>query len=81
MFEAASFNIRYNYIMGRPFLLKFMLVIHTAYATIKMPDPKGVITIKAGQRDGLACENEILTHVGRFGEKAAQEQAAKVVKT
>jgi hypothetical protein len=41
MFEVASFNNGYNYILGRPFLLKFMAVIHTAYATIKMPDPRG----------------------------------------
>jgi hypothetical protein len=48
-FEVASFDISYNYILMRPFLLKFMAVIHTAYATIKMPDSKGVITIKADQ--------------------------------
>jgi hypothetical protein len=48
-FEVASFDIRYNCIRERPFLLKFMAVIHTANATIKMPDPKGVITIKADQ--------------------------------
>jgi hypothetical protein len=29
----------------------------------------------------LACENTILTHVGRFSEKATQEQAAKTAKT
>jgi hypothetical protein len=46
MFEVASFDIGYNCILGRPFLLKFMAVIHTAYATMKMPRPKGVITIK-----------------------------------
>jgi hypothetical protein len=46
-FEVVSFNIGYNCILKRPFLLKFMVVIHTAYTTIKMPDPKGVITIKA----------------------------------
>jgi hypothetical protein len=40
-FEVARFNIGYNYILGRPFLLKFMAVIHTAYATIKMPSPRG----------------------------------------
>jgi hypothetical protein len=48
-FEVASFDIEYNCILGRPFLLKFMVVIHTTYATIKMPGPKGVITIKADQ--------------------------------
>jgi hypothetical protein len=47
MFKVASFDIGYNYILRRSFLLKFMAVIHTAYATVKMPSPKGVITIKA----------------------------------
>jgi hypothetical protein len=40
-FEVASFNIGYNCILGRPFLPKFMAVIHTAYAIIKMPGPRG----------------------------------------
>jgi hypothetical protein len=38
-FEVASFDIRYNCILGRPFLLRFMAVIHIAYATIKMSGP------------------------------------------
>jgi hypothetical protein len=80
-FEVASFDIGYNCILKRPFLLKFMMVIHTTYATIKMPGPKGVITIKVDQCDALACENATLTQAGLFGEKAAQEQAAKVAKT
>jgi hypothetical protein len=70
-FEVASFDIGYNCILGRPFLLKFMAIIHTTYATMKMSGPKGVITIKADQRDALACENVTLTHVRRFGEKEA----------
>jgi hypothetical protein len=63
-FEVASFNIGYNCILGRPFLLKFMAVIHTAYAMMKMPGPKGVIMIKVDQHDALACENTTLTQVG-----------------
>jgi hypothetical protein len=62
-FEVASFDIGYNCILGRPFLLKFMMAIHTAYAMIKMPGPKGVITLKSDQRDALAFENATLTHV------------------
>jgi hypothetical protein len=80
-FEVASFDIRYNRILGRHFLLKFMAAIHTAYATIKMPGPKGVIIIKSDQHDALACENVALTHARRFGKKEAQELAAKVAKT
>jgi hypothetical protein len=49
MFEVASFDIGYNCILRRSFLLKFMAVIHIAYAIIKMLGPKGVITIKADQ--------------------------------
>jgi hypothetical protein len=80
MLEVVSFNIRYNRINRRHFLLKFMTVIHIAYATLKIPSPKGIITIKTNQHDALACENATLTHDGRFSEKAAQDQAAKVVK-
>jgi hypothetical protein len=61
MFEVGSFDIGYNCILGRPFPLKFMVVIHAAYATMKMHGPKGVITIKADQHDALACENAMLT--------------------
>jgi hypothetical protein len=80
-FEVASFDIGYNCNLERSFLLKFMTVIHTAYATFKMPSPKGVITIKADQCDVLACENTTLKHAGRFGEKATQEHASKIAKT
>jgi hypothetical protein len=79
-FEVASFNIGYNCILGWPFLLKFMAVIHTAYATIKMPGPKGVITLKSNHRDVVACENAALTHAGKFGNKKAQDLAVKMAK-
>jgi hypothetical protein len=60
--------------------LRFMTVIHTAYATIKMTGPRGVITLKSDQCDALACENVALTHTGRFDEKEAQNLVAKVAK-
>jgi hypothetical protein len=80
MFEVASFNIGYNCILGRQFLLKFMAVIHTAYATIKLYGPRGVITLKSNQRGALTCENTTLTHAGKFSEKEVQNLAAKVFK-
>jgi hypothetical protein len=79
-FEVASFDISYNCILGRPFLLKFMAVIHTAYATIKMPGPKGVITLTSDLRDAVACENAALTHAGKFGNKEVQDLAVKMAK-
>jgi hypothetical protein len=72
-FEVASIDIEYNCILRRPFRIKFMAVIHITYATIKMTGQKGIITIKADQRDALACKNASLSHTGCFGEKAAQE--------
>jgi hypothetical protein len=79
-FEVASFDIGYNCILGRPFLLKFIAVIHTAYATIKMPGSKGVITLKSDHRDAVACENAALTHAEKFSNKEAQDLAVKMVK-
>jgi hypothetical protein len=81
MFEVASFDIGYNCIIGRPFLLKVMTVIHTDYATIKMAGPRGVITLKSDQRDALACENTTLTYAKRFGKEEAQKLTVKVAKT
>jgi hypothetical protein len=57
-FEVASFDIGYNCILGRPFILKFTTIIHTVYATIKMPGPKGIIVLKSDPHDALACETQ-----------------------
>jgi hypothetical protein len=65
-FEVTSIKIVYNCIPGGRFLLKFMAVIHIAYATLKMPGPKGIITIKADLLDALAYENTRLSHIGCF---------------
>jgi hypothetical protein len=80
-FEVARFDIGYNCILGKPFLLKFTAIVHTAYATIKMPGPKDIITLKSNQHDALACEDAALTHTGRFREKEAQELTTKMAKT
>jgi hypothetical protein len=79
-FKVASFDIIYNSILGQPFLLKFMAVIHTAYVAIKMLGPKGVITLKSDQRDAVACENVALTHARKFGNKEAQDLAVKMAR-
>jgi hypothetical protein len=80
-FEVASFDIGYNCILGMPFLLKFMAVIHIAYATVKMPGRRGVITLKSDQRGALVYENASLTHAGRFGKEEVQKLVVKVAKT
>jgi hypothetical protein len=79
-FEVASFDIGYNCIIGRPFLLKFMAIIHTAYAIIKMPGLRGIITLTSDHRDAVACESVALTQAGKFGNKEAQDLAVKMAK-
>jgi hypothetical protein len=41
-FKVTSFDIGYNCILGRPFILKFMSVIHTVYATMKISNMHGI---------------------------------------
>jgi hypothetical protein len=40
-FKVANFNMGYNCILGRPFLIKFMAVILMAYKVMKMPGRRG----------------------------------------
>jgi hypothetical protein len=79
-FEVASFDIGYDCILGRSFLLKFVAVIHTAYAIIKMPGPRGIITLTSDHRDVVACESVALTQAGMFDNKEAQDLAVKMAK-
>jgi hypothetical protein len=79
-FEVASFDIGHNCILGRPFFLKFMTVIQTAYAIIKMPGPRGIITLMSDHRDTIACESVALTQAGKFSNKEAQDLAEKMAK-
>lgn len=42
-------------ILGYPALAKFMALTHHAYNVVKMPGPKGVITIQADLEDAVQC--------------------------
>jgi hypothetical protein len=44
--EVASFDCRYNAIIGRPGLAKFMAIPHYSYMILKMPWPQGIITVR-----------------------------------
>jgi hypothetical protein len=63
-FEGANFNMGYNCIQGRTILINFMVVIHMAHAIMKLPGPKGAVTIKSNARDELTCNNSVLKKVG-----------------
>jgi hypothetical protein len=48
----------YHALLGRPALAKFMAVPHYAYLKIKLPGPKGVITVTGSFKKSLACAKE-----------------------
>jgi hypothetical protein len=43
-FEVADFDIGYKCILWRSFLIKFMAVIHSTYALMRISGPTGVIS-------------------------------------
>ena len=44
-FEVVDWKSQYHAILGRPAFARFMVVPHYAYLKLKMPGPKGVITV------------------------------------
>ena len=58
-----DFGTAYNSILGRPTLNQFVAIAHYAYHTIKIPSPKGAITIFGNQKTALHCNKRILDMV------------------
>jgi hypothetical protein len=48
----------YHVLLGRPALAKFMAVPHYAYLKMKLPGPRGVITVSGNFKKSLACAKE-----------------------
>jgi hypothetical protein len=44
-FEVADFRSSYHAIFGRPMLDMFMAIPHHTYLTMKMPVPKGILSV------------------------------------
>ncbi|XP_020168768.1 uncharacterized protein [Aegilops tauschii subsp. strangulata] len=49
-FEVVDLSSAYHVLLGRPALAKFMAVPHYAYLKMKMPGPKGLITVAGDYR-------------------------------
>jgi hypothetical protein len=54
-FEVASFDYGYNTIICRPGLAKFMAIPHYSYMILKMPEPQGIITMRADFQGATEC--------------------------
>jgi hypothetical protein len=54
-FEVASFDCRYNAIIDRHGLAKFMAIPHYSYMILKMPGLQGIITVRADFEGTTEC--------------------------
>jgi hypothetical protein len=57
-FEVLDISSPYHALLGRPALAKFMVVPHYGYLKMKLPGPRGVITVSGSLKKSLACAKE-----------------------
>jgi hypothetical protein len=57
-FEVVDISSPYHALLGCPALAKFMAVLHYAYLKMKLPGPRGVITVPGNFKKSLACAKE-----------------------
>ena len=65
-FDVVDFDTAYNAILGRPALAKFLMATHYGYQCLKMPGPKGVITIHCDKKMAHTCDRRSLEMVGQI---------------
>jgi hypothetical protein len=61
-FEVVGFRGAYHAILGRPCYAKFMAVPNYTYVKMKMPGPKGVITLGPSIEHAFDCDVECVEH-------------------
>jgi hypothetical protein len=61
-FEVVRFRGAYHGILGRPCYAKFMAVSNYTYLKMKMPGPKGVITVGSSIERVFDCDVECVEH-------------------
>jgi hypothetical protein len=61
-FEVVGFRGAYHAILGRPCYAKFMAVPNYTYLKMKMPGPKGVITVGSSIEHAFDCDVECVEH-------------------
>jgi hypothetical protein len=81
-FEVVHFKSSYHTILGCPMLARFMAILHYTYLVLKMPAPKGVLTVYGDLLISFKCDNEALeiaTTNACFGASAVMVAEAKKV--
>jgi hypothetical protein len=61
-FEVVGFRGAYHAILGRPCYAKFMAIPNYTYLKMKMPGPKGVITVGSSIEHAFDCDVECVEH-------------------
>lgn len=59
-FEVANFKTSYHAIFGKPMLARFMAIPHHTYLVLKMPAPKGVLSIYGDVETSYKCDTEAI---------------------
>jgi hypothetical protein len=57
-FEVVGFSGTYHAILGRPAYAKFMVVPNYTYLKLKIPGPKGIITVGSTYQSAYECDAE-----------------------
>jgi hypothetical protein len=70
-FEVMDWPSQYHAILGQPTFLRFMAVPHYTYLVLKMPGPKGIITVKGSFELSDLCDKEFHKMTQNFGMMAS----------
>jgi hypothetical protein len=70
-FEVVGFRGTYHAVLGRPCYAKFMAIPNYTYLKIKMPGPKGVITVGPTYRHAYECDMECVEYAEALVESEA----------
>jgi hypothetical protein len=73
-FEVMDWPSQYHAILGRPAFLRFMAVPHYTYLVLKMPRPKGIITVKGSFELSDLCDKEFHKMAQNFGMMASYRE-------
>jgi len=75
-FEVVGFRGTYHAIIGRPGYAMFMAIPNYTYLKLKMPGPKGVITVSSSYEHAYECDVEYI----EYGEavESSTELASKL---
>jgi hypothetical protein len=66
-FEVMDWPSQYHVILGRPMFSRFMAVPHYTYLVLKMPGPRGIITVKGSFELSDLCDKEFHKMAQNFG--------------